>query len=195
MAATNSPIVPPMPPGMPANPAQGSNMVLELKDIKGPIQITSALPYIIAGIAVILLALAAWGFLKRKKKGIGLPAVPLPPPHLVARRRLEAALKLLGNPREFIFATSDAVRMYLEDFFNLRAPERTTEEFLAELQSSNSLTPGQKKLLGDFLVECDLVKFAGFEPTESALMDLHKAAVKLVEETSIAKLTEPAAHD
>jgi hypothetical protein len=98
---------------------------------------------------------------------------------------LEEALRLLGDPRAFIFATSDAVRFYLEGFFQLKAPERTTEEFLVELKSSQSLNPEQKRLLSEFLTECDLVKFAGHEPTESALRELHKSAVRLVEETSL----------
>ena len=194
MAATNLTLVPPMPPGMSAatNSGPATNAVLELKEIKGPVQIKSWVPYICAGIGLVLLVLALWWWLKRKKKGIIAPVIPPVPPHELARRRLEEALKLLGDPKAFIFATSDAVRLYLEGYFNLRAPERTTEEFLTELQTSTSLTPEQKNLLGDFLVECDLVKFAGHEPTETALRELHKAAVKLVLETSAPQLVEPA---
>ena len=62
-------------------------------------------------------------------------------------------------------------------------PERTTEEFLYELQGTNLLTPDQKESLGEFLKRCDLVKFAKYEPGEPELRDLHDSAVRLVEET------------
>jgi len=67
--------------------------------------------------------------------------------------------------------------------FNFRAPERTTEEFLYELQATNLLTTQQKGSLGEFLNRCDLVKFAKFEPREPELRDMHASAVRLVEET------------
>ena len=63
------------------------------------------------------------------------------------------------------------------------APERTTEEFLYELQATTLLTPEQKSSLGDFLTNCDLVKFAKYEPGEPELRDLHGSALRLVSET------------
>ena len=78
---------------------------------------------------------------------------------------------------------SDTVRWYLEERFDFHAPERTTEEFLYELQGTNLLTPDQKDSLGEFLKRCDLVKFAKYEPGEPELHDLHDSAMRLVEET------------
>src|SRR5437868_6639404 len=37
--------------------------------------------------------------------------------------------------------------------------------------------------LADFLSQCDLIKFAKYEPTEVELRKLHEAAVRLVNET------------
>ena len=65
----------------------------------------------------------------------------------------------------------------------MRAPERTTEEFLDELQSSALLSYSQKQLLGDFLMRCDLVKFAKHEPALEQLRELYQSALKLVDET------------
>ena len=62
--------------------------------------------------------------------------------------------------------------------------ERTTEEFLYELQRSDLLTREQKDSLGGFLSGCDLVKFARYEPGEPELRELHAGALRLVEETS-----------
>jgi len=78
---------------------------------------------------------------------------------------------------------SDTIRWYLEERFNFHAPERTTEEFLYELQETDLLLPDQKESLSEFLKRCDLVKFARYEPGEPELHDLHGAAVRLVEET------------
>jgi hypothetical protein len=82
------------------------------------------------------------------------------------------------------------IRFYLEERFDFRAPERTTEEFLHELRATNLLLPDQKASLGEFLSRCDLVKFARYEPGESELRDLHVSAVRLVDETEPAP--EPA---
>jgi hypothetical protein len=89
----------------------------------------------------------------------------------------------MGQAREFCIAVSDTVRWYLEERFEFRAPERTTEEFLIELQATNLLTPDRKQSLSEFLQRCDLVKFARYEPGRPELQDLHAAAVRLVEET------------
>jgi hypothetical protein len=51
------------------------------------------------------------------------------------------------------------------------------------LQGTNLLTVEQKQSLGDFLANCDLIKFAKYEPTETELRGLHAAALRLVNET------------
>jgi hypothetical protein len=72
----------------------------------------------------------------------------------------------------------------LEECFRLRAPERTTEEFLNDLSRTTLLTDKQKNSLAEFLQECDLVKFAKFEPPEDALRRLQACALRLVDETA-----------
>ena len=105
------------------------------------------------------------------------------PPHIRAKQKLREALALIGQPREFCILVSDTIRWYLEERFDFHAPERTTEEFLYELQGTNLLTPDQKDSLGEFLKRCDLVKFAKYEPGPPELRDLHDSALRLVEET------------
>ena len=58
---------------------------------------------------------------------------------------------LINQPRPFCILVSDTVRLYLEERFNFHAPERTTEEFLHELQATRLLLPDQKQSLGEFL--------------------------------------------
>jgi hypothetical protein len=133
-----------------------------------------------------MLALCAGAWLAwrywRKQAG-AVPAAPPIPPHLRARRALEAALALLSDPKAFSIAVSGAIRGYLEERFNFHAPDRTTDEFLYELQGTNLLTTEQKLSLGEFLANCDLIKFAKYEPAEIELRALHAAALKLVNET------------
>jgi len=109
--------------------------------------------------------------------------VPVIPAHVRAKQKLQEALALLGQPREFCILVSDTIRWYLEERFDFHAPERTTEEFLYELRGTELLTRDQKESLGDFLNRCDLVKFAKYEPGEPELRDLHAAALRLIEET------------
>jgi len=162
-----------------AAPANG-----DLRDIKPPLVIPSgwALAAWIAGaIVVAALAFFAWRYWRRRRSLV--PPIPVVPAHIRARQKLEQALGLLGQPREFCILVSDTIRLYLEERFDFRAPERTTEEFLHELRETNLLLPEQKDSLGEFLKRCDLVKFARYEPGEPELRDLHGAALRLVEET------------
>ena len=136
-------------------------------------------------IVALLLLLAAgwlvWRHWKRKKAAVA--ATPPVPPHVRARRMLEAALSLISEPKPFSIAVSGAIRVYLEERFDFHAPDRTTEEFLYELQGTDLLTVEQKQSLADFLASCDLIKFARYEPTETELRALHAAALRLVNET------------
>ena len=87
----------------------------------------------------------------------------------VARRRLD---QLLARPRPsgdavdaFYVELSGIVRGYLENRFELRAPELTTEEFLASAGASPDLTAAHQTLLREFLRQADLVKFARARPS------------------------------
>jgi hypothetical protein len=156
----------------------------DIRDIKPPVDIPDPWLWLwitLGVLAVAALAIAAW-FLLRKKASVVLP-VPVIPPHVRAKQRLAEALLFISDPNKFCTAVSDAARLYLEERFTMRAPERTTEEFLIELQASQHLTVDQKQSLGSFLESCDLVKFARFEPTETVLRQLHDAALRLVDET------------
>ena len=87
----------------------------------------------------------------------------------LASRRLE---RLLSQPSpvgdaidEFFVELSDIVRHYLEDQFDLRAPELTTEEFLVSVSDSPDLNLDHQRLLREFLHDADLVKFSRFVPS------------------------------
>src|SRR5437879_7895269 len=156
----------------------------ELRDIKPPVEIPSGwawLWWVVGVLAVLALLYVAWRYWQKRRAET--PAVPIIPAHVRAKQRLLEALALLGQPREFCILVSDTIRWYLEERFNFHAPERTTEEFLHELQATDLLTPEQKNSLSEFLSRCDLVKFARYEPGQPELEDLHDPALQLVSET------------
>lgn len=155
-----------------------------LRDIKPPVEIPSVwawVAWVLGALAVA--ALAFWAWRRWQKRRAEIPPVPVIPPHIRAKQKLQEALALIGEPRQFCILVSDTVRWYLEERFDFHAPERTTEEFLHELQGTDLLTRDQKSSLGEFLNRCDLVKFAKYEPREPELRDLHDSALRLVEET------------
>lgn len=157
----------------------------KLEDIKGPIVIRSPWMWVRLGAALLvlggLLALAWWWWNRRRPAG---PAAATISPADQARQRLSDALDLLHDPERFVTRVSEIARTYLEERFGLHAPDRTTEEFLAELTTSVALDTRHKTQLAPFLTRCDLVKFARVEPGPTELKELHSAAVQLVEETA-----------
>ena len=67
--------------------------------------------------------------------------------------------------------------------FSLRAPERTTEEFLYELANTNVLPESDKESLAQFLQHCDLVKFAKHEPTTEQIQETFDLVKAFIEKT------------
>lgn len=165
-----------------------------LRPAKPPVPIPGGWSWVWWLLALGLLAAVAWFAWRRwRRKKETAAATVVVPPHVRARDRLRAALALIDRPEPFCVAVSGALRVYLEEALNLRAPEQTTEEFLDHLQSSAQLALGQKRTLGDFLVRCDLVKFARYTPVEAELRELWDAAMRLVEETRAGEAPSPAA--
>ena len=159
-----------------------------LRDIKPPVEIPSGWEWLwwtLGALALAALAFLAWRHWRKRKARIAF--VPPVPAHVLAKRKLQEALALISDPKPFCTLVSDTIRLYLEERFDFRAPERTTEEFLHELQGTDLLLPDQKDSLGEFLKCCDLVKFAKYEPGEPELRGLHESALRLVEETEPAE--------
>ena len=171
--------------------AGGTNTTL--RDIRPPVEIPNAWLWLWGALGLIALTVLSWlAWRYWKKRRAEAQVVPAIPAHVRARQKLESALALLGQPREFCILVSDTIRWYLEERFEFRAPERTTEEFLHELKGTELLTADQKQTLGEFLKRCDLVKFARYEPREPELRELHAAALRLVEETEPIEMSDAA---
>ena len=164
----------------------------DIRDIKPPIEISDGWQWLwwtLAVLAIFVIAVIVWCWWRKRRAQVVV--VPPVPAHVRAKQKLDEALALIAQPKPFVIAVSDTARAYLEERFEFRAPERTTEEFLRELSGTDLLAREQKDSLGNFLESCDLVKFAKYEPRETELRELHGSAVKLVEETEPMEAQSP----
>lgn len=159
----------------------------DIEDIRDPL--TAPLPWgwIAAGVG--LLALLGW-FLWKRRRDRQPPAEevePPPPPYEIALGRLDALLKSdmldRGEMKAFYFELTALLRTYIEGQFQLRAPERTTEEFLTELRQSLAFNPQQRDLLRRFLQHGDMVKFAQFVPSRDEAIKAADLSRQFIEET------------
>ena len=176
-----------MPDPAVATNAAATEEIPDIRGLKDVIDIPTGNEWVlwlfVAAAALVVAGVAAWFVRRRLARRSEELASPPPPPHVVAWERLQRALGLIHEAEQFCMEVSQIIRVYLEERFNLHAPDRTTEEFLLELQSSQRLAGEHKQLLADFLGECDMVKFAKAEPPEQELRNLHEAASRLVGET------------
>ena len=160
---------------------------LKIADIDGVVEMHTQTSYLWLWIVLIVILFVgiAWFFLKRKKTEeivrIFMPA------HEIAYNRLRALVKQdlvkAGKIKEFYENISDILRHYIEHRFNLRAPERTTEEFLSELTTANILSGPDQNNLAEFLNHCDLVKFAKYDPTNEQIQKTFDLVKNFIETT------------
>lgn len=147
----------------------------DIRDIRGPKYILPdwVLLALIGG--AVLIALSIYGVWRWRRRRVA----PVLLPHEIALRRLEdiRALMQPASAREFSTAVSDIVRRYIEQKFDVTATRRTTEEFLRELlESSNASLARHRGLLGEFLQQCDFVKFAALSLTLQNMESLRQSA-------------------
>jgi hypothetical protein len=126
---------------------------------------------IVVGVCVFLLVV----YLKRRS----LSETPeeVIPAHINALKKLDELeaeeLAEKGEIGEFHRRLSLILREYIENRFDIRAPEQTTEEFMLEMSTTRKISDEHKALLKDYLTQCDLIKFAKFRPP----IDYHKEAM------------------
>ena len=162
---------------------------LVIEDIEGVVEMPRAALawwiWLLAGLGLAVAAGAGWFFLRRRRtKELGRIFQPA---HELAYARLRAlvAEQLVeqGRTKEFYERVSGILRYYIEDRFDLHAPERTTEEFLAELPYTPVLSAPDTEVLKEFLTHCDLVKFAKHEPTTEQVQRTFDLVKDFVERT------------
>jgi len=156
----------------------------DIRDIRGPKAAPASwvLPAVFAG--AIVVALCAYAVWRRRHRGTRRRSLTLSEQAL---DRLDNTRPLMrpATAREFGIAASEVIRNYIEKRFDVIATQRTTEEFLQTLlQSSNETLARHRPLLGEFLQQCDFVKFAGASLAVADMESLFQSARSFVLETS-----------
>ncbi|MEP6549379.1 MAG: hypothetical protein ABJD53_18115 [Gammaproteobacteria bacterium] len=156
----------------------------DIRDIRGPRSFASPWTLAILGAATALIgagAYGAWRWQRQRRMPVALRHSE------VALQRLERARALLlsGDGRRFSIEASDAVRDYLEIHFGVRAAHRTTQEFLRDqLATGDRRLAAHTSVLKEFLLLCDLAKFAGWNLTVQSMEAMYQSACRFVLDTA-----------
>ncbi len=157
----------------------------DIKDLKDIINVKlNIVPYLFIAIFFLILATAAFILYKnrsRKQPEKDLP--PLLPPYIKAleeiRKLKDLNLIEQGMVKEFCTRLSEIIRVFLEEEYKISALDRTTYELVEKLKCINIQTD-RVFLIQNFLVDCDLVKFAKYKPPKEDLTCLLEQAEKTV---------------
>jgi hypothetical protein len=164
---------------------------VKLNEIKPPVKfprsykiwlVSGALAVICLGVAAAIVVIIR----RRKAKAFG-PEVKMSA-HQLAYKELR---KLVaedfpgkGEIKLFYLHISGIMRRYIENRFGLHAPEQTTEEFLAGLETDREFPAQHKGLLKAFLKHCDLVKFAEHQPQAEDIQKTFDSCKAFIEGTA-----------
>ena len=104
-------------------------------------------------------------------------------PYEVAKLRFENAPKIYGDfgPKAYAEEVSQIVRDYIDAVYQIPAPERTTEEFLAIAGQSEHFDGEAKADLEKILKLADIAKFARHAFSETEKDQILQSAEKFVE--------------
>lgn len=170
---------------------------LTIHEIASPAELPADSGRTLLAAAAVLVVLAAAALLFWRRRRARTREVRRVPAHETAFARLESLLaeELVEDGRyaEFTAGVSDILRRYIEDRFGLRAPERTTEEFLAEAREGLPVKAEHKSMLESFLFHCDLVKFAAFTPSAEDVKRTFETCRDFIESTKLEEVREEAA--
>ncbi len=164
-------------------------MIQDIQDIKAPVEIVSPWLIVMSLILTALLVTALVYVIRAFRKKIRRTIERARSAHEIAYEQLESLsrkdLISAGRIKEYFSELSDIVRHYLENRFDLKAPDMTTEEFLLFARDVPSLARAHRQALRDFLTCCDLVKFARYSPSPAEIDAALQTAKKFIDETAI----------
>ncbi|MEC7839809.1 MAG: hypothetical protein VX777_07200 [Chlamydiota bacterium] len=76
---------------------------------------------------------------------------------------------------------TDIVRSFIEEAFELQAPSLTTPEFLQRVSCHSEFDEGKQKIIKEFLIEADKVKFALKDSSSEDCKKAHLSAKTIIE--------------
>lgn len=167
---------PPAQPGIGFAPGAVGPTPAPIHDIVGPLPFGTLSPLLLAGILLLLVALAVGcTFLLRRRVRVQTPQERAM--EALGRLRAEVAK---GDDHEFGVMVSDVLRRFLGEALGLAAPRQTTEEFLQSLTGSLRFLPAEQEALAGFLGHADRLKYAQGEATPEQRLSLIGAAESFV---------------
>lgn len=175
--------------------AAAASPAAQLKDIVPPQAYgfpVNMLWFALAGAAVACLAYFLWRWLRRPKKG----PPPLTPAELAAQR-LEQLRRRAAElePRVFGAEVCAIITAYIGAVYSFHPERQTSEEFLAAISAHRIFSPAQHAALGEFLTQCDLLKFARHDAALEGKTRLIEQAAEFIESAgNQAAVAEAALH-
>ena len=155
----------------------------QLRDIAPPVDVFPYPPWMVAtaGVLALLIVTALVWLIVRKMRNRPPPRPPTA--RSIALRELQ---KLRGqmrqtDPHAFSFAVSDVLRSYITSEYRVQATQQTSPEFLAAIAQSVKFHDADRKLLGEFLERCDLIKFARIDADPGDSERLLESAMAFVQ--------------
>lgn len=166
----------------------------DVQNIKGPKPLAKApfdkrIIFIVGGVILLILFIYLYiRFLKKRRKNIEEESFELKlPSHQIAYQQLkelqESDLLERGEIEEYFTRLSRIVRQYIENRYDVKAQEMTTQEFLEKALGQLSLNNSQKLSLKEFLYKSDMVKYAKHIPPVEQIEDTYNSAKRFIDET------------
>lgn len=167
-----------------------------IKPIFGPVRVPvtfmEILPWILYGLAaVLIIAFIVWYLIRRKKNKPLLTFIPktVLTPWEKALQQLELLktkkLWQSGKFKDYHTELTDILRVYIEEKYKVSAMEQTTSEILESLEGHPEFPSSNRTRLQSILVQADLVKFAKAIPVATENEVSMTEAIAFVRETSL----------
>lgn len=95
--------------------------------------------------------------------------------------KLENQIETL-EPREFGNKVCDILRVYIVKDYGFQVDRQTSEEFISFIHRTQCFDAEKQKLLSEFLVQCDLLKFAKYEASLGAKREFISSARRFIQD-------------
>ena len=164
-----------------------------LRDIKPPLEVPQTLlPYVISGVVILsCIAVSVWFYFQKRNQTSEVPeaeAEDVPLPHEVAYERLKAIetsdLLVRGDMETYHTQIAYVLREYISNRYRIPALELTTTGLFHAMRRAEIANPCVERTQ-QLLANCDVVKFATYQPEVSEASARIADARWIVDETKV----------